>query len=209
MTAPSIRNLSFLAVLLFASTLEVCHATPTRLFRATQKFADWIKESDVIVECYRQSYNPPAESKIIPLFLCVHLGLGESVGESGASVHESAFVYSEVRLANGNKERKINVFSRSPYESRKWTAVPIIKITEMQESLFGVCLLEESVDLYKQISEYAKKVTSPGNSREYTIYMIAFNDNITNLLGRNLEDEAILQMIFQNKDNSIEHKEKK
>ena len=209
MTTISKIKSRFFILLLFGTIGVVCHAGPTRLIRATPEFAEWAKESEAIVECYRQNLKPPAESKIAPLFVCVHLGLGEPVSESGASLHEVAFVYSEVLRENGYKERKINIFVRSPYEDRKWNWEPLLTIIEMQDPLFGVFLLDDSVDLYKQISDYAKKVTAPHSSSDHTISMIVFEGAVTSLFGRNLDNDALLQMIFQRKAELSEPVEKK
>ena len=144
-------------------------AEPTRIFRVTPQFSEWLSESDVIVKCFLEELKVPAESKIVPLFITVRLGLFGPIGENGPTVDEYAFIYSETPRQDASLEKKITVFVRSPYQNRKWRTEEMVNIVEQGDSLVSVLKLDDKLDLYKQVSSYSKKINAPISSNFHTI----------------------------------------
>lgn len=195
--------------LMFMVAVSEIQAGPTQIFRVTPDFAEWTKERDEIVECYHKNLKPPVEAKVVPLFVTVNIVIGDPISVAGAQIWETAFIYSEVPLENGAKEQKIVIFTRSPYENRRWKWEPSVVIEEGGEPWYSYYVIDKSIDLQKQISAYAKKVTKPLFSRDHTIAMIVFEDSITAMLGKKLDDEMLLALIFQPKTEPEKPEEKK
>lgn len=196
----------FFALLLLGAGFQFCNAeivaTPTHLFRVGPQFVEWGKESDALIDCYRKELKPPEDTKIVPLFICAHLGLGEPVGEYGARVIELAFVYSETKLENGTQERKIVVLHRSPYQNRRWTWSEVAAIVEGEDDVMAYILLQQSGDLHKQLSAFVMNIIHVGE-RDHVISMIVFDKGVSKVFGKELDGKALLALLPQPKAPAV------
>lgn len=195
MRTPKILIMSFWLAILSGN----CPAKPVTIIRADPKSVDWANASELIVQSFRKSLNPPADAKIVPLFIAVQLMLGDPVSEFGARLTEIAFVYSENIHKGDTPTRHIYVLVRSPYEVREWKWEPILKMPEGEDAVKGSVILKVPGDRYGEISNYARKVTEPANSGEHIIHITTFEESIKEIFGKVLDNAALLRMINKNK----------
>lgn len=195
---------------LFGSISLSCAAEPKVLMpaefvRARSDFAPWAEAGDALVDVYRKDLKPPADAKIVPLFLCVrltitnpdfrHLSLdGKPDRQAGSRIFEWAVMHSEVRLKNGTNERKIVLFARFPYENPKWRTEEMVSISEGEGSWSSILVLNESGDIQKQISDFVRKATDFGSKDDHIMSFIAFQRGVSSVFGKDLDDNTLLDM---------------
>lgn len=199
----------FAVLSLFGAISQICDADPkvripVKFVRAEPDFAPWAEAGDALVDLYRKDLKPTADTKVVPLFLCVRLSIPnpESIrthidkpdSKPGARVLEYAFMYTEARLGNGTKERKIVLFSRFPYENPKWDTEEMLNMVEGEDAQSSILVLKEAVDTEKQVSDFIKAMIYLSKKEDHLITMVAFEKGVSMAFGKNLDDKTLLEM---------------
>lgn len=163
------------------------------IVKPESKWTAWSDESKAIIKYFRDAVKPPEDARVELLFVAVKLGLNDSVREKGAALNEFAFVYVECKNDYGLPIRNVTVMTRSPYLDRQWMAESV-NIIEGKEPLGNVLVLNDTVDIYTQMSQYMKRIIPPSGSIDHIIAMIVFEKAFVDVIGRGLSNEEILDL---------------
>lgn len=196
-------KLLIIAALFISGFSSYGFGSPTEILRVTPDMIEWCRERDLLADCFQKDLVPASESKILPLLIAVRLGLTDSVEERGVSLVEFAIIYSETKKDDGKLRRQLTAFSRPPYQNRKWYTEKTVSIEEGSSGgVSSVLVLKDSDDVYKELSAFVKRTTAPVGARDYIITVVAFEKELLEAGGKEVDDAALIKMVSQNRPES-------